>query len=177
MGGRANVGGTWGVNNYKSCAGGNWNWGDHVGVVQPSGPYPNSNNGLDQGNGIICRNSGNDRLCYEKLANITDGTSTTFAVGECVPAWSTHSWWFWFNAATATCGIPLNYRIENGDQWMSTAAQAGDWTRNYSFFSRHPGGAQFAMCDASTRFISNSVDLIVYRATATISGGEAVKLP
>lgn len=175
MGGRANVGGTWGVNNYKAVAGGNWAWGDHTGVSQLSGKWPNDANGLDRGNGIICRNSDNQVMNYTRMAHITDGTSVTLAIGEAVPSWCTHTWWWWFNGATATCGVPLNYRIGYGDGQLK--AWAGDWGRNYSFFSRHPGGAQFSLCDASTRFVSNDIDITLYRSVATISGAEAVQLP
>ncbi len=52
MTGRANVGGEWGINNYKAVAGGNWNWGDHVGITQPSSKWNNDANGLDRGNGL-----------------------------------------------------------------------------------------------------------------------------
>jgi hypothetical protein len=109
------------------------------------------------------------------MAHITDGTSVTLAIGEAVPSWCTHTWWWWFNGATATCGVPLNYRIGYGEGQLK--AWAGDWGRNYSFFSRHPGGAQFSLCDASTRFVSNDIDITLYRSVATISGSEAVQLP
>ena len=42
------------------------------------------------------------------------------------------------------------------------------------FKSNHPGGVQFAMVDASVRFIRSTIALGIYRATATIRGGEAV---
>src|SRR5215510_8736789 len=57
MNNRANMPGAaiYGVNNYKACAGSNWAWGN-VQLTTPFGPLPNSNNGLDRGNGFICRN-------------------------------------------------------------------------------------------------------------------------
>jgi prepilin-type N-terminal cleavage/methylation domain-containing protein len=176
MGGRANVGGNWALNNYKAVAGGNWGWGDHN-VSQVSGRWGGINDGLDRGNGVICRNNGNNTLNWTRFSHITDGTSVTFAVGEAVPAWCTHTWWWWYNGATATCGIPLNYRIQYGDSQLKTTAWAQDWGRNYSFFSRHPGGGQFALCDASTRFIMDSIDITLYRQLATIDGNEAVQVP
>lgn len=183
MAGRANVGATgantagrWGVNNYKGVAGGNWNWGDHTGVSSATvGKWPNDANGLDRGNGIFCRNADNQPRNYVKLETITDGTSNTLMCGETVPAWCTHTWWWWFNGATATCGVPVNYRKNQGVGFLT--GQAGDWGRNYSFFSNHPGGAQFEIADASTRFIPDTIDLIVYRQLATLSGGESVQLP
>jgi prepilin-type N-terminal cleavage/methylation domain-containing protein len=40
--------------------------------------------------------------------------------------------------------------------------------------SRHPGGAQHAMGDASVRFVSDSVDFLIYQGTGTRGGGEVV---
>jgi prepilin-type N-terminal cleavage/methylation domain-containing protein len=169
---RANVNDTRAINNYKAVAGGNWNAGDHMGVIQPSGPWPNDSNGLDRGNGFICRNGDNQRNNCKKIATVTDGTSNTFFLGEAIPAWCTHTWWYWFNGTTATCGVPLNYRIGMGHPYLR--AQWGDWGRNYSFFSLHPGGAQFAMGDGAVRFVADSIDTTLYRSLATISGNEAV---
>jgi prepilin-type N-terminal cleavage/methylation domain-containing protein len=183
MGGRANVGGLnpnnpsgqWGVNNYKAVAGGNWNWSDHTGVSQVSCRWPGDANGLDRGNGIICRNSDNQVGNWTNLAHVSDGTSNVLAIGEAVPSWCTHTWWWWFNGATATCGVPLNYRIAQGDGYLRS--QAGDWGRNYSFFSKHPGGAQFALVDASVRFVTNDIDITLYRQLATMCGGETISVP
>jgi hypothetical protein len=43
--------------------------------------------------------------------------------------------------------------------------------------SRHPGGVQVTLCDASTRFISDSIDLNVWRALSTSEGGEPIQVP
>jgi hypothetical protein len=41
-------------------------------------------------------------------------------------------------------------------------------------FSRHPGGVQMSLCDASVRFVSNQVDLRTWRALGTCNGRETV---
>jgi prepilin-type N-terminal cleavage/methylation domain-containing protein len=188
MDGRANVGavaptnptGVWAVNNYKGVAGGNWAWGDHN-VSQENAKVGNTNSGLDHGNGFVCRNgstagSGNSQRQFITMSSVLDGTSNTFFVGEAIPSWCTHSWWWWFNGSTATCGVPLNYRKQQiGPGGLFNAA--GDWGRNYSFFSMHPGGGQFGLGDASTRFISEDIDINTYRWLATISGGESAQTP
>jgi prepilin-type processing-associated H-X9-DG protein len=46
-----------------------------------------------------------------------------------------------------------------------------------SFGSQHPGGAHFARCDGSVTFVPESVDLGVYKAAASRSGGEITSLP
>lgn len=168
------------VTNYKACAGGNWAWGDALcRFAWPSARYANNYNGLDAGDGIICRNYNNNKLLYTKLAHITDGTSNTFAVGEAVPAWCTHTWWWHFNGTTATCGIPLNYVSDaiRADPNQTLESRAWDWPNNYSFMSRHPGGANFGICDGSVTFVSETIDLTTYRHLANIMDGVPVNLP
>ncbi|MCU0873698.1 MAG: DUF1559 domain-containing protein [Pirellulaceae bacterium] len=46
-----------------------------------------------------------------------------------------------------------------------------------SFRSRHLGGANFCLADASAVFISQAVDDGVYRALSTKNGGESATLP
>jgi prepilin-type N-terminal cleavage/methylation domain-containing protein len=175
-----NPGNIWAVNNYKGVAGGNWDWGDHVNTWQQNAKFnhPNDNNGqngLDRGNGFVCRNGGNLTNNYIDMASIIDGTSNTFIIGEAVPAWCNHTWWYWFNGSTATCGVPLNYRKNQGAGYL--VSQHTDWNRNYSFFSLHPGGGQFTLGDASTRFISDTIDFNLYKALGTISGSEPFQVP
>jgi prepilin-type processing-associated H-X9-DG protein len=46
--------------------------------------------------------------------------------------------------------------------------------------SRHPGGVNVAMCDGSVRFVSNTLDLAIWRAMATAAapaGGEPLTTP
>ena len=180
-GGNAAYGTAYGITNYKACAGANWAWssagGQQTEDVQPA-PVPGSGQGLDEGNGIICRNAGNNQAMWHDLAFITDGTANTFAVGECVPAWCTHTSWYNWNHTTATCGIPLNYRpqvVRDGVKTMEQ--QAGNWPDNYSFFSRHPNGANFGLCDGAVKFVPDSVDFQVYKRMATAAGGRPAQLP
>jgi prepilin-type N-terminal cleavage/methylation domain-containing protein/prepilin-type processing-associated H-X9-DG protein len=178
-------GGTKAVTNYKASCGGYWPWTvvNLQNVRWPDGQSPNSpSNGLLYCDGIMCSNSYSNAasstnpgmgVVYKnttRLQTITDGTSNTFAVGECIPAWSQWSWWYNQNAAVATCGIPLNYRrgIDKLEQYV------GSWNRNYSFYSLHPAGANFAMCDASVRFIPDSINLATYRALATVEAGDLI---
>lgn len=181
MGSRANRSGSWAVNNYKGVLGANWQWGNFQ-VVPPS-PLANtewgaSGQGLDYPNGLFCRCYG--RVVIRTAANVTDGFSNTFMIGEAVPRWCTHTWWFHFNGVTATCAIPLNAPAQcqnTGNRKADLDACWGDWPNNYSFMSRHPGGANFALVDASVRFVSESIDLTLYRQLATIAGGETATVP
>jgi prepilin-type processing-associated H-X9-DG protein len=185
MANRADGGGTKAVNNYKASSGAYWVWQvvNTDNVRWPHGVQPNTpGNSLVYCDGLMCSNSyGSDPSDVvpglgvviknlTRFSTITDGTSNTFAIGEAIPAWSQWCWWYNQNAAVATCGIPLNYRkgIDKLDQF------ANQWQRNYSFYSLHPSGANFAMCDASVRFVPDNIDLNVYRAISTTEGGESV---
>ena len=158
--------GTWAVTNYKACAGSNWAWGIAAWnpVSSPSGKNAGSTDGLNAGNGILCSNQQNTNG-PTRMRDITDGTSNTFAVGENLPAWTQWCWWYNPNAATATCAIPLNALLKR-------PLNVGDWPNNYAFASKHVGGGHFAMADGSARFVNENIDINVYRAVATIGGGE-----
>jgi len=159
------------VTNYKACAGNNWRWGRWR-HNQPTGRYANNGNGLDRGNGVICR--GRPRPISTKIADVTDGASNTFFAGEAVPAWCTHTWWYWFNGSTATTAIPLNAPPDRSPSGNPTLeASWGDWPDNYSFMSRHQGGGHFLMGDGSVRFVSDNINLALYRALGSIQSGES----
>jgi prepilin-type processing-associated H-X9-DG protein len=51
--------------------------------------------------------------------------------------------------------------VDNGGAWNILAAR-----------SRHPGGVNAAMCDGTVRFIRQNIDISIWRALSTISGGE-----
>jgi prepilin-type N-terminal cleavage/methylation domain-containing protein len=180
--GRANAGDTTrAITNYKACCGANWAWpgsgGQLAEDIQPA-PSPGDANGLDRGNGIICRNADNQPRNYHGLEFVTDGTANTFAIGEAVPAWCTHSWWWWWNGTTATCGNPLNYKpsfILDGTHTLEQ--QATNWPNNYSFMSRHATGGQFGMCDGAVKFVPETVDFTTYKRLATAAGGRPAQLP
>ena len=177
MDGQANVGGTWGVNNYKACAGSNWAWGSFTFTSQ-AGPFPGDANGLDRGNGLICRNSDGHGANWKTFASVADGTANTFAVGEAIPAWCSHTWWWWFNGTTATCCVPLNYKpLSVLNNTTSMEAEKHNWPDNYSFMSRHPTGGQFTMADGGVKFVSETIDLNIYRGLASVSGSEKAQLP
>lgn len=117
-----------------------------------------NNNGIFFGNSQVA------------IKQITDGTSKTFLIGErdkfCLAAtWigvrnplGPDSWSS--NWAMAHAGYPLNY-----------ACTGNHNTCTEGFSSAHPGGAFFAFCDASVRFISDDInfDLIGNKLDCTLS--------
>lgn len=170
--GRSNLtGDAWAVNNYKAVAGCNWAWSSANGnfaYIHPTGRSSGSNNGLDAGNGWMCRNNRSGGPLVSRMRDITDGTSNTLFVGEALPGRCSHSTWYFFNHTTATCAIPLNHYFRN------KTIPATDWPTNYSFASQHVGGGQFLMGDGSVRFVSENIDLQTYRNASTIDGGEVL---
>jgi len=154
------------ITNYKACLGSNWGWGSFAPVKSAGGRNAGETDGMDRCNGMICRGGDHPPL-VTRLTDIKDGTSTTLALGEAVPEWSWHTWWYWFNASTATCAVPLNY-------WHVPEDTDDDWFYNYSFASRHTGGAYFGLVDGSVRFLSENISRDVYRNIATIQGSEVI---
>lgn len=181
---------TWAVNNYKGVCGSNWAWGNFPTATPPTGStLPNFNStqwgvsqdGLDAGNGIFFRGGRADiaRHSCTPMAAITDGTSNTLMIGETIPRWCTHTWWYWFNGTTATTAVPLNNRAfcqTTASRNADLAACWEDWPNNYTFMSQHPGGGQFALADGSVRFVANTIDLTLYRSLGTMQNGEAAQL-
>ena len=175
-------GGELGGTNYKSVAGANWKGTsngkfryrkqDAVDQHLRHGRNFDSYDGLDRGDGIICRGyeQKNGRPVVTRMRDLRDGSSQTFAVGEAVPDWCQWSSWYWWDGSTATCAIPLNY-VPDG---MSREENAGNKMSCYSFMSSHPTGGNFLYCDSHVEFVSDEIDLSTYRAKATIDGRELI---
>jgi prepilin-type N-terminal cleavage/methylation domain-containing protein len=122
-----------------------------------------------------------------KITDAKDGSSNTFMVGETTvepycngwaPVWGYRGWvqtgldpqkttsgqgindWT-YNAAWTTCGQP-------GGPNPPRVGRLGDWGR---VGSQHTGGAQFAMGDASVRFVRETIPATVLRQYSLISDG------
>jgi hypothetical protein len=168
-----NIGGvSMGITNYKGVSGSNWAWSSN-GAYNYNDPVF-GNNGLDKGNGCFYRSDGNRKLT---LMTITDGTSNTLMIGESYHSPSISSTqsdqhcggWAYPNYVNATCAIPLNF-----DDIYNTSY--GDWVNRYSFHSKHDGGGNFCMADATVRFVSNNISYATYTAASTVKGNEVSSL-
>jgi prepilin-type N-terminal cleavage/methylation domain-containing protein/prepilin-type processing-associated H-X9-DG protein len=157
-------------------------------VLWPTGRNAGAADGVDNGNGLTCRGggtaAGNPGITV--AADVRDGLSKTFAVGETVPSFCAWSAWYWFEGSIGTCGVPLNYQnlwrrlpipSVYSTPYNPVKYASVTWQVNWGFMSRHPGGANFSMCDGSGKFISENIDLTLYRSLATIDGGELASLP
>ncbi len=163
-----------GQSNYKGVSGANWGADSSQGLPAITTDWRNpgtngSYDGLDNGDGLLFRS---DYRHGQRLANVTDGTSNTFMIGEDIPALNTYCSWPYANNAYGTCAIPPNVKRPGGGTYLPS-----DWPNTWSFRSRHPGGLNFAYADGSVHFISDAISLSAYRAMSTAAGGEAVEAP
>ena len=166
------------ITNYKGVCGSNWMWGNLLWNPGWAGANAFARNsfaiqqGLDNGNGVLWRSNGTWNKSYT-LNGISDGASNTFMIGEDIPSHSLYCGsWAYANNASGTCAIYPNALMANLQLYP-----LGDWADNYSFFSAHPNGVQFAMCDGSVHYIENTIGTKVYWYLATAAGGEAAQVP
>ncbi|PQO36448.1 DUF1559 domain-containing protein [Blastopirellula marina] len=119
-----------------------------------------------------------------RAAAITDGMSNTLMIGE-----YTHR-----DRTGANSGIPGNVRVWPIGALTNQAYYGckviyqdtinsrrdrndGVAFSHLPFTSKHPGGVNFVMADASVHFLPETIDFDVYRGLATINGGETAQLP
>ena len=69
-----------------------------------------------------------------------------------------------------------NYGSCSGGPYQFVAGAEDQPCDRFHFWSYHPGGANFALCDGSVRFITYSGDAVL-PALATRAGKETVTVP
>jgi prepilin-type N-terminal cleavage/methylation domain-containing protein/prepilin-type processing-associated H-X9-DG protein len=178
-----------GCNGWIECfngAGGNPGSAGNDGLPGPSG---------SAGVGLFYRNS------HNRMASVSDGTSSTIFVGErssnhspstwtgavpggrC-PAWMATSPWTAPNTPPSQAPIgPNGSAYDNADFDEALVLAHGNATHVPSadspfwdpdvFYSMHTGrGANFVFGDGSVHFLTSGINPVVYQALCTIAGGE-----
>ena len=132
-----------------------------------------------------------------KISNITDGTSSTFIVGESIAptkyALGNHTddpngygydtchggpneWWFG-GGGHIDDRTTVDYARElrstkNRINFSFLGCLNTNQDTEGAFGSQHPGGTQFAYCDAHVDFLSETIDINIYRNLSTRAGAD-----
>lgn len=127
----------------------------------------------DSGNGMFARNSG------VRFRDVLDGTSQTLMVGE---RRTSQRQVRYFTGDDLTfvdltlmigvlpwCSDSVARVVGSGQQTPTSGGRSFP-----GFNSQHPGGVLFGLADGSVRSVSRNIDLRVYQALASRSGGEVV---
>jgi prepilin-type N-terminal cleavage/methylation domain-containing protein/prepilin-type processing-associated H-X9-DG protein len=160
------------------------NYVGSFGTGDPSSLYPyivdpdNAAPGRDNGQGIFFRNRS------VTIADVIDGTSQTFAVGERSQNLSRATW----TGAVTNSLVPITelqgqagLDPEGGGALVLSHTGEGHGPNAPSgmvhadqYWSRHPGGANFVFTDGSVRFIKEQVGFTIFQALATRKGAEVL---
>ncbi len=125
------------------------------------------------------------------IAEITDGTSNTIQFPELIQTpspsttvldrrariWNDDSATYQVTAKlTPNSSAPDYGTCQNNPVPNTPCVSGGSDTLNFYLTSRsqHPGGVNVSFCDGSVHFIKNSINLTVWRALFSESGGEVI---
>jgi len=115
-----------------------------------------------------------------KLSQVTDGLSNTLAVGEFVQRDRTGFYGdeignirAWILGGTNAYASYVLKVVQNPIN-SPLGRPEGVGFNHLPMSSNHPGGAQFLVGDGSVRFLTESINLDVYRALSTADGDEVI---
>ncbi len=122
-----------------------------------------------------------------RLTDVTDGTSQTFLFGERPPwgEWYIGNWYNQSGPFEGPLGFGWSISLPTHNTWQGGSCQGpyvygpgrvDNPCDTFHFWSLHPGGANWAFCDGSVRFLPYSARPLTV-PLATRAGGEVVVLP
>jgi hypothetical protein len=133
----------------------------HVRLPIPSGdatnPFPSQAQVEDYG-----------KLCLAQAASAADVGALGSNVG-----------WTWAsttNSAAINTLAPPNFKYPGGKNCTWGCGES-DSEGNFPARSMHPGGVNIALGDASVRFISDTVEFLLWQRLGSRNGGESVTMP
>lgn len=145
----------------------------YYGVLGPKGPLPQDPARTYSlwtgapGHGDFATQGVLTRHACKGFRDITDGSANTFLLGEL--SWNDANVYRVFvRGCTSTVSGPA----KNAFYTINLVPYNGSNFNDVSFGSEHPGGCQFAVADGSVKFISETIDMALYRAAASRDGGE-----
>jgi prepilin-type N-terminal cleavage/methylation domain-containing protein len=137
--------------------------------------------GMTSGTGACCPERSNNPTTHTgmgwmnskvRFADVLDGTANTIHYIE-FAHWARRSW-----TAKNTGTNQFIWVHHTSQGYADSARPPNDQTPNTrSAVSGHTGGVQGTMVDGSVQFISNHIDMPVYRALFTRALGEVAQLP
>jgi hypothetical protein len=114
------------------------------------------------------------------IRQVEDGTSNTIAMGEILPkcSWHAADGWMHTNSLWFATSCPINYANCEGESGFdANCAPDTEWACDMGFKSRHPGGAQFVLCDSSVHFLAEDIDYRNYQRLGDRRDGEVLARP
>jgi len=165
--------------------------GNYVGCVGSDVTTDNRRGGnaidIRNGNGIMLvygMRQATKRTGPMRMADITDGTSNTFMMGESPstvrsPCNICDRLYLYSNNADGGNGSDFSEVVCStfypmNRSMVKTSVPGNE--RELSFGSHHPGGCMMGLADGSIRFVAEGVDMNIWRGYGSRSGGEPVQL-
>lgn len=131
--------------------------------------------------GVLHLVDGRGVLTCEKIANVTDGTSNTWLVGEYSTRTRPRRKTFWAYSYgsynRSDCVAQSRTLLNDYDRCAAIAGPGLEQACNRGWGSFHDGVIQFLLVDGSVRPLSTNVDMSIFADLATIGGGEARQVP
>lgn len=128
-----------------------------------------------------------------KFSEITDGTSKTLMLTEMIQApseagqtvdrrariWNPNggSYQVVTKFGPNTSSDDVSFCADRPEIGLPCTATTGDASCSIAARSKHVGGVTTTFCDASVRFVDDSIDLTIWKAASSMSQAEAVSAP